>query len=48
MLREVGQAGKDKGNMFSSHIWRIDPKDKCIHKTNMIIYTSMYIHITCL
>jgi hypothetical protein len=31
MLSEVSQAEKDKGHMFS-HMRKIDPKDKNIHK----------------
>jgi hypothetical protein len=23
-------------------MWKTDPKDKCIHKDNMIIYTFIY------
>jgi hypothetical protein len=32
MLSEVSQVQKDKNHVFS-HMWKIDPKHKCIHKT---------------
>jgi hypothetical protein len=31
MLREVSQAQRDKGHIFA-HPWKIDPKDKPMHK----------------
>jgi hypothetical protein len=32
MLSEVSQAQIHKGHVFS-HMWKIDPKDKHLHKT---------------
>jgi hypothetical protein len=32
MLSEVSQAQKDKGRHVFSHTWKMDPKDKHIHK----------------
>jgi hypothetical protein len=32
MLSKVSQAQKGKGHIFFSHMWKIDPKDKHIHK----------------
>jgi hypothetical protein len=40
MLSEVSQAQKYKGLNVVSHIWKIEAKDKHIHKTSMIIYNS--------
>jgi hypothetical protein len=33
MLSEVSQAQKHKGLMFSLIMWKVDPKDKHIHKS---------------
>jgi hypothetical protein len=38
MLSEVSQAQKDKGCHVFYHQWKIDPKDKHIHKISMITY----------
>jgi hypothetical protein len=32
MLSDVNQFKKDIGHMFISHMWKIDPNDKFIHK----------------
>jgi hypothetical protein len=32
MLSDVSQVKKDTGHMFISHMWKIDPNDKFIHK----------------
>jgi hypothetical protein len=45
VLSEASQVQKDKGHMFS-HIWKIDPKDKHIHK-NMHDYTQTYVNHIC-
>jgi hypothetical protein len=37
MLSEESQVQKDKGHVFF-YMWKIDSKDKHIHKTNMIIH----------
>jgi hypothetical protein len=43
ILSEISQAQKDKSRMFFSQMWKIDPKDKHIHKTKHDhIQTSMY------
>jgi hypothetical protein len=49
MLSEISQTQKDEGHMFSV-MWKIDPKDKCIHKykcDNICIYIYM-IYMACL
>jgi N-acetylmuramoyl-L-alanine amidase CwlA len=38
MLSEVRQFQKDKGYMFFSHMWKIDPKINIYTKTSMIMY----------
>jgi hypothetical protein len=45
MLSEVSQVQKDKHHVFSP-MGKTDPKDKCIHKNKMIIYT-FYIEHAC-
>jgi hypothetical protein len=39
LLSEVSQVQKDKGSILLSYVEDIS-KDKCIHKTNTILYTS--------
>jgi hypothetical protein len=48
MLSKVSQVQKDKGHMFSFTCWKIDPKDKHMHKTkhdHVHIYTNIYTYI---
>jgi hypothetical protein len=42
MLSKVNQAQKDKRLHVSSHMWKIDPKDKHIHKNK---YDHMQVHM---
>jgi hypothetical protein len=42
MLTEISQVQKDKGLMFSCHMWKIDTKDKCVHKNK---HDHIYIYM---
>jgi hypothetical protein len=49
MLNEVIQTHKDKGHMFLSHMWKIDPNTNasiCIHRhTQAHTHTCTHTHI---
>jgi hypothetical protein len=38
MLSEISQLQKDKGSMFSSHMWKINPKDNIYTKPSFFIH----------